>query len=224
MKVKDSVALVFAGGDPPPAPLARRLPRDGLVIGADAGVEHALTLGRHVDLAIGDFDSLKPDVLARVEQAGALVDRHPTDKDATDLELALLAACERRVERITVVGGHGGRLDHFVANVLLLAAPDLADVELDAWLGAAHVTVVRREAPINGSPGELVSLLAVGGPAFGVTTIGLRFPLHDAPLRAGSTLGVSNELVGTAGSVSVRSGVVLAVQPHALGLGGDAAS
>jgi thiamine pyrophosphokinase len=214
-----SVALVFAGGDPPLPGVVERLPSAALVIGADSGLEHALALGRRVDVAVGDFDSVKPDALAAVERDGAVVERHPQDKDATDLELALRAAAARGVARVTVVGGHGGRLDHFAANLLLLGAADLAAVDVDAWLGEAHVTVIRRSARIDGHPGELVSLLALGGPAIGVTTTGLRFPLHDAPLRPGSTLGVSNELEGASASVSIRSGVVLAIQPHALGLG-----
>jgi thiamine pyrophosphokinase len=209
-------ALVFAGGDPPPAAVADRLPHDALVIGADSGVEHALALGRSVDLVVGDFDSVKPDVLAQLEEAGARVERHPTDKDATDLELALRAALGLGVARVTMVGGHGGRIDHFAANLLLLAAPELANVDVDAWVGRAHVTVVRRNARLEGRAGALVTLLAVGGPAYGVTTIGLHFPLHDAPLLPGSTLGVSNELDGTTASVSIRAGVVLAIQPHSL--------
>jgi thiamine pyrophosphokinase len=215
-KSRSDTALVFAGGDPPPATVAARLPRDALVIGADSGVEHALALGCRVDLVVGDFDSVKPDVLTQVEEAGARVERHPTAKDATDLELALRAALGHGVARVTVVGGHGGRIDHFAANLLLLGAPELADVDVDAWLGRAHVTVVRRSARIDGLPGELVTLLALGGPAEGVTTIGLRFPLHDARLLPGSTLGVSNELEGTTASVSIRAGVVLAIQPHSV--------
>jgi thiamine pyrophosphokinase len=213
---RSGTALVFAGGDPPPAAVADRLPHDAVVIGADSGVEHALALRRRVDLVVGDFDSVKPDVLAQVEEAGARVERHPTAKDATDLDLALRAALDLGVGRVTIVGGHGGRIDHFAANLLLLAAPELAAVDVDAWVGRAHVTVVRRTARIDGLAGELVTLLAVGGPAYGVTTVGLRFPLHDAPLLPGSTLGVSNELDGTTASVSIRAGVVLAIQPHSL--------
>jgi thiamine pyrophosphokinase len=213
---RTAVALVFAGGEPPASAVAERLPRDALVIGADSGVEHALALGRRVDLVVGDFDSVKPDVLTQVEEAGARVERHPPDKDATDLDLALRAALDRGVGRVTIVGGHGGRIDHFAANLQLLAAPGLAAVDVDAWLGRAHVTVVRGVARIDGRPGELVTLLAVGSRADGVTTTGLRFPLHDAALLPGSTLGVSNELDGTTATVSIRAGVVLAIQPHSL--------
>jgi thiamine pyrophosphokinase len=212
----DATALVVAGGDPPNPGLGAHLPHGALVIGADSGIEHAHALGLHVDIAVGDFDSVAPDELARAEEAGARVERHPRDKDATDLELALDVARDEGVHRIVVVGGHGGRADHQLANFLLLGDPRFEGVELEAWFGPAHVTVVRSRAQLVGAPGDLVSLIAIGGPARGVTTTGLRFPLHDAPLEPGSTLGVSNELLAPIAEVSLRGGVLLAVQPEAL--------
>ena len=209
-------ALVFAGGDAPPAAVRTVLPSDALVIAADSGLDHALALGRHVDVAVGDLDSVTPEGLRRVAADGARVERHPPDKDATDLELALDAAVAAGASQVSVVGGHGGRLDHLLGNLALLASPRFVALTLDAWLGTAWVTVVRRDASIVGAPGSLVSLFAMHGPARGVTTRGLRFPLHDADLEPGSTRGISNELVGPDAGVTVADGVLLAIQPDAL--------
>ena len=121
-----TLAIVVTGGDPPDPDLveALGLPVDGrVVVAADSGVAHALALGLVVDVAVGDFDSLDPGTLAAVEAAGTRVERHPVAKDATDLELALDVAIGLGVERVVVLGGHGGRLDHFLANALVLAAP-----------------------------------------------------------------------------------------------------
>jgi len=211
------IALVFAGGDPVPAAVEARLPVEALVIGADSGIEHAHGLGRRIDIAVGDFDSVSVEALATAEAAGAQVIRYPVDKDATDLELALDVAAARGVERITVVGGHGGRFDHYLANALLLGSARFAGLEIDGWFGEAHVIVVRRQARLVGRAGSVVTLLATNGPARGVTTTGLRFPLHEAVLLPGSTLGVSNELVGAEAEVSVSGGTVLSIQPDALG-------
>jgi thiamine pyrophosphokinase len=99
---------------------------------------------------------------------------------------------------------------------LLLAAPRFGDVEIDALLPPARVTVVRSTRTLLGRSGELCTLLPAGGPADGVTTTGLRYPLRDERLPAGTTRGVSNVFVDGAATVTVRTGVLLAVQPEAL--------
>src|SRR4051794_1456651 len=87
--------LVFAGGDAPgPGGLARTAGAD-LVIAADSGLAHARALGVHVDLVIGDLDSVDPTDLDAAVADGAVVERHPAAKDATDLELALDPALDR---------------------------------------------------------------------------------------------------------------------------------
>ncbi|MEX2267219.1 MAG: thiamine diphosphokinase [Acidimicrobiia bacterium] len=209
-------ALVFAGGDPPPEAVASLLADGAFVIAADSGLHHARALGRHVDLVVGDLDSVDPVALADAEAAGTDVERHPAQKGASDLELALEAAQARGARRITVVGGHGGRVDHFLANALLLASSRFADSEIDAWIGSALITVIRSRTELHGTAGSLCTLLAVGGVARGVTTSGLLYPLDDDELLPGSTRGVSNELTESTASVAIRAGALLAVQPHAL--------
>ena len=197
------------------------LPAAGHVIAADGGAATALELGLHVDELIGDLDSVSPRDEARVTTAGGRVHRYPTAKDATDLELALAAAVSREPppRLVLVLGGAGGRLDHLLAGALLLASPDWAGADatrtqVRAWLGRAKITVIRAAAELTAAgPGELVSLLAVGGVAHGVTTTGLRYPLDDHDLRPGTTLGVSNEFTSPRATVRVARGVVLAVQP-----------
>jgi len=166
-----------------------------------------------VDLAVGDFDSVSAEGLAAVRAAGGTLQPHPRDKDATDLELALDAAREHGARRVLVLGGGGGRLDHLLAGILVLGRPDYADLQVDAVLGGARLTVVRARRDLAGRAGGLVTLLPLGGPARGVRTDGLRYPLAGEDLLPGSTRGVSNVLLGAAATVSLRSGVVLVVQP-----------
>src|SRR5436190_10869332 len=171
-----SVALVFAGGDPPTAGALRNLPTPDLVIAADSGLEHASAAGYSPDLVVGDLDSADFEMVAAAAARGAVIERHSVEKNATDLELALLAARDRECSRVVVVGGHGGRLDHFLANVLLLASPELSALTVEARLADARVFVVRDAVELRGSPGELCSLLALGGAAHGGRTEGLEFP------------------------------------------------
>lgn len=214
------VAVVFAGGEPPSDALlaaqGRTVPPGALVVAADSGLHTALRLDLRVDVVVGDLDSVEPAALDAARSAGARVDVHPVDKDATDLELALAAARGLGAHRVTVVSGDGGRHDHLLANALVLASDDWADLVVDAVVGTARCTVVRDRRTLHGSPGSLCTLLPVGGTAHGVTTTGLRFPLHAEDLHPGSTRGVSNELTEMRAEITLRSGVLLAVQPHAL--------
>ncbi len=210
-----SIALVFAGGDRSPRSVLDGLAAADLVVAADSGLGHALALGVEVDLVVGDFDSVEPADLARAAAAGAVIERHPEAKDATDLELAIAAALTRGAEQVTVIGGNGGRLDHFLANALVLTSTAFASMRVQARIGDADLVVVRDEAELRGQVGDLCSLLPVGGVARGVRTAGLRFPLDVEDLHPGSTRGVSNELLEPVARVSLTDGVLLAVLPHA---------
>lgn len=205
--------IVLAGGDPVVRPLPRPLPVPDLVIAADSGLSVSQVIGLTVDLVVGDLDSVDQQLLADARLDGVRIERYPVDKDQTDLAIALDAVAAAGPARVTLVGGHGGRLDHLLGNLVLLAAPAYRSLEIRALLGPAVVTIARGRREITGLPGELVSLIAMHGPAHGVSTDGLRFALSDASLPAGSSLGVSNTMTAERATVDVREGVVAVVQP-----------
>ena len=204
-----TTVLVVTGGDPVPPDVALVLPPADLVVAADSGLDHARALGLKPDIVVGDFDSVTAEAL---EAFDGPVERHPVEKDATDLELALRLAVANGPERIVVVGGHGGRLDHFLANALVLTTvPEGIDVEWRA--GQATIHLVRDTIRIDGRPGDNVSLVPVGGDACGVRTSGLRWRLDGEDLPSGGTRGVSNVFESSEATVAVASGALLVVIP-----------
>lgn len=205
-------AIVLCGGPAPDPDVADLLPPSSIVLAADSGLDHAVSLGLTVTTLVGDMDSVSASALQQARADGLTIVEHPRDKDATDLDLALSIAADL-ADRVLVVDPGLGRLDHSIANTLLLGSERFADTEIVAYSGSGMITVVRGTRPLSGEPGDRVSLLAVAAPAHGVDTDGLRWPLEKATLRPGSTLGVSNELVRGSASVTVEEGVVLAVQP-----------
>lgn len=210
-------ALVLAGGEPVDPrwhdEVAARAEAGAVIIAADSGIHHAHALDLPVAHLVGDLDSASTEAVARARAEGTPVDEHPTDKDATDLHLALDAARLAGATRVTVLGAGGGRHDHLLANALLLAADEFADLELDACFGADRVTVVRASTRLHGAPGDRLTLLAVGGPARGITTAGLRWSLIDDTLEPGSSRGVSNEFVAAEALITLSAGTLLAVAP-----------
>lgn len=215
MSPRGGRALVVAGGDPPrPEDLAGEAPWEW-VIAADSGLDHAYGLGLEVDVVVGDLDSVSPGALDQARRRGATIQQHPRDKDATDLELALDAALGLDAAGLLVVGVGGGRPDHALANLLLMAGPAYAEVDVDARTREGRFVVVRsRPRSFRGAPGDLLTLLPLHGSARRVRAEGLRWRLDDDDLPAGSTRGVSNELTHSTAWVVVGDGVVLAVQPR----------
>ena len=215
--------VVVTGGDAFDPILAAdalaSLPPDVAVIAADSGAHHALEAGLSVSHLVGDFDSVHPDTLDYLAAAGTRIERHPFDKDATDLELALHAAEALGARRVLVLGGHGGRLDHFLANALVLGSPRFSNLVVSAVMGEARAHVARpwNVTELTGRPGDLVTLLALHGPAEGVQTEGLLYPLDRETLTEGSTRGVSNEMAEPRARVRLSAGCLLVVQPGVAG-------
>ena len=217
-------AVVFAGGphgstdDARRGLAAARRTHDGaspdLVVAVDSGLHLAVALDCAVDLVIGDMDSVDPELLAQVTARGVDVRRHPVDKDATDLELALDAALGSGVTSLTVIGSDSGRMDHLLGGVLTLAAPRFAPMRIRAELGGASLAVVHDTCTIHGESGATVSILAVNGPASGVRSEGLRWPLRGDRLEPGTSRGLSNEFLGDVARVSVDGGCVVVVVPE----------
>ncbi|MCG8351692.1 MAG: thiamine diphosphokinase [Chloroflexales bacterium] len=194
------------------APFAALLRAADLVIAADGGGNALYIIRFAPHLVVGDLDSLNVTVEAWFAAAGVEIQQYPAEKDETDLELALLSAVERGATRLDILGALGGRWDQSLSNVALLALPELngcrvrlLDVDQEAYL-------VRDAAEILGDPGDIVSLLPVGGAAYGVTTKGLQYPLHDATLYYERSRGVSNVLAASPGRVSLCSGQLLLIR------------
>jgi thiamine pyrophosphokinase len=210
--VSEELVVVVSGGAPPDLRAISAVPLGVPVIAADRGLEHALALGLEVTVAVGDFDSASPEAVDVAEASGTRIDRHPAEKDATDLELALDLAASMSPARILVLASAGGRLDHELATLLLLGSERYAGTQLDAFVGVARLHVIRGERLLEGVPGELVSLLALHGSADGVRTEGLAYPLRGETLEAGSSRGVSNVFVADTAHISLEHGVLLAIR------------
>jgi thiamine pyrophosphokinase len=196
----------------------------GLVIAADGGARHAAGLGVAIDLWVGDGDSLGPDELAALLASGVPMERATEEKDESDTELAVRAALRRGAAGLIVLGGLGGaRVDHALANIGLLAMPELAGMRATLLDGRSRITMIRapggdgtavaRDLP--GRIGDIVSLLPLGAGVTGVTTRGLRYPLSDEPLPAGPARGLSNVRMASDAAVSVATGLLLVVESPA---------
>lgn len=207
-------AIVVAGGDAAPEDAAQLSGAD-LVIAADSGAQWLDLLGHVPDVLVGDMDSIDPRLLQRLTADGVAVERHAVEKDASDVELAVERAASAGADAVVILGAIGGdRLDHELANLLLLADGRWDGLDLRLVRGSTTLRAVRggNARDLDGAAGDLVTLLPVGGDATGVQTSGLRFPLAGETLMLGRTRGLSNEVVQTPASVSLDGGTLLVIE------------
>lgn len=193
------------------APFAGLLRATDLLIAADGGGNALYAAGITPHLVVGDLDSLDPAAARAFAAAGARIERAPVEKDETDLELALLRAIAAGAARIDILGALGGRWDQALANVALLALPELEGRRVRLLDSGQEAYLVRSAASIPGAAGDIVSLLPMGGAAHGVTTRNLKYPLYDATLRYERSRGVSNLITAAPAHVSLSAGMLLVV-------------
>lgn len=194
------------------APFSAALDAADLVIAADGGAAALLGEGRRPALVLGDLDSLDNTQLDALASMGVELRRFPRAKDETDLELALLHAVAIGGTRIDVLGALGGRWDHTLANVMMLAMPELVGLQVRLLDERQQVYLARDQAVLEGQRGDTLSLLSLTPTVHGVTTRGLLYPLQDATLHFERARGISNVLLEPPGLVSLREGLLLIVQ------------
>ena len=204
--------LIFANGELSEGPWIQPYIQDAsAIIAADGGAVHLQNLGLTPDWLIGDLDSVGDELVDTLVQAGVHVNRHRLDKDETDLELSLLFAHRNFDKPILVLGATGGRIDHSLANLMLLSHPDFLEVDISYIDRGYRIWAVHKQTSIVGEPGDLISLVPVNDSVTVRSTRGLRWPLSSETLDFGRTRGVSNELTGQNAEVELESGTLICI-------------
>ena len=180
-----------------------------IIIAVDGGLTHIKDSGTVPDLIVGDFDSL-PEPLDPDERTVML----PKEKDDTDMAAAVLEGWMREFRVFHIYGGTGGRLDHTLANIQLLA--DIAErggrgflFDKDTVITAIHDAAITFPSTAHGT----VSVFSHTDISAGVYERGLKYPLTNATLHNTHPLGISNEFTGAPGSISVESGTLIIIYP-----------
>jgi thiamine pyrophosphokinase len=205
-KSSPTTALVVLGGSEIIRDVLQHLPHHDLVIAADSGVELATALGLRITAVVGDMDSVHPTALAAVEALGATVVRHPRDKDASDAELALLHAAESGAQRIILLSGGGGRLDHQLGIFAVMFLDALQHCVVEARIGSSRVYAVRDAVSITAEVGATVGLIPFGGDVNGISTTGLQWPLRSETLNVAASRGISNRAITDTFSIAIQDG------------------
>lgn len=187
--------------------LLKSLDRNSYIICADSGYGYAKECGITPSLIIGDFDSYRDALPGDIP-----VITVPSEKDDTDTGLCISYAIEQGFDDITIYGGLGGRLDHTVANLQLIAAAAekgvnirLLDESNEVYaVCCGSIEIPRRES-------YYLSVFSASDISEGVSESGVKYLLDNVTLSRNFPLGVSNEFAADKAVISVKKGTLLII-------------
>ena len=207
------LVLILANGRWPKAgPSKNILNKANYIIAANGGWARASEYHIPVDLVVGDLDSLSTDAADALVTSGIETRAFPRIKDKTDLEIALDYALTLEPEKVVILGALGGRLDHTLANILLLEKVARTDVAIHIESGEESVFIVKERLSLDEvERGDLVSLLPISETVEGIQTKGLRFSLEHESLARSSSRGVSNEVSSVPAQIQIEKGFLLVI-------------
>ena len=189
--------------------IIRLITKAELIIAADGGATHLKGMNLIPHFIIGDMDSIHPEDRQFFKNNHTPIITHPSRKDSTDTDLCIDFALEKGASSITLIGVTGNRLDHTLANIFLLGK--LQDAGVNARIIDANneIYLVRDQLTLTGNIGELLSVIPISDRVTGLTLKGLEYPLENATISMGSSLGISNHFNQTDVSISIKTGTLL---------------
>lgn len=204
--------VIFAGGDLSPE-YFEWINEEDFIIGADRGALFLISHGYTPDIAVGDFDSVAPEALQLIgSKSKLLITCDAVNKDLTDSEMALELAIDMKPETILLLGATGTRVDHSLASIQMMTRALQHQINCHVMDTHNFITLTNSQAVIEDLGYTYVSLLPLTPEVTGITLEGFLYPLTDATLQLGQSLGVSNKLIASAGTVTIRSGMLLIIQ------------
>lgn len=206
--------LIFSGGNLNHWSISN-IKEDDFIIGVDRGAYFLYTNGIKMNVAIGDFDSVtkkeKDLILANTNE---MISCDAIDKNETDTEMAYNYALKKQPKEILLFGVLGTRFDHSIANIQLLYSGLQAGINskiIDEW---NEIQLVNSQLVIHKNKFRNISLLPFTQEVKGVTLEGFQYPLQNATIKIGESIGISNVLNGDFGKITVTSGILQVIESN----------
>ena len=160
------------------------------------------------------------EALAGIEYTSALgkapegekIIRLKPEKDVTDTYAAVSEGIKCGYSRFNIYGASGGRIEHTLANIQLIASLAEKNMQASIFDGSTVITAItaktlRFDSAYNG----YISIFAHSDKCTGVCLRGLKYPLENAELNNLFPLGVSNEFLGVESEIVIGNGTAIIV-------------
>jgi len=185
-----------------------------LIIAADGGAINCLNMRLIPDIVIGDMDSITIKVIESITSCKKPIKfiNSMAEKDESDTQLAVDYALGAGAKRISIVGAVGGRIDHTLANLFLLATPSAEDSDIRILTENSEIFVTRKSCQIAGAPGKMVSLFSLSPYTNFIKTSGLKYKLKNEKLLQSPVRGLSNAFTGSKAKIEISEGTLLVIK------------
>jgi thiamine pyrophosphokinase len=200
--------VILLSGDLTVTPRLHRQIAGARVIAADSGMKHARSLGVIPELWVGDFDSAGSELL--LDYAHVPRKAYPSDKDATDGEIAVAAALQMGAREIILIGGLGGQSDHATAHLGL--ALQLAQSSHRCFISNGNVEaypLIVGSYDFDFGAESRFSIIPWSD-IVGLDLTGVKWPLSNKTLKLGTSFTMSNVALGPV-KLSFTSGIAIAI-------------
>jgi len=191
---------------------------DDYVICADGGAKYAILLGITPNLVVGDLDSIDNSIYESLQRGNTEFIKYPSEKNESDLELALEKALALNPQEIVIWGALGKRVDHLFANLMLLTLSLKKNISTKLIDEDHEIFIIDKFIELKGETGDYLSLFPLSIEVKGITTSGLKYPLKNETLYLGPTRGLSNEFTTNIANVTIKDGLLLVIHVNKVSL------
>lgn len=181
------------------------------ILSADGGTDYCVELGIIPDLVIGDLDSISPKTLDILKKKEVPINVFPIKKDKTDSQLSIEYLMDKGAEEITIIGAIGSRIDHTLANILLLKTIKDKGIKGKIVHNNNIIYIIDDELILDKKNGYFVSIIPIESKGVLVSLKGFEYNLSKVKIDFASTLGVSNFVIDEKGYIKVHEGQCLVV-------------
>lgn len=179
---------------------------DDMIIAADGGYKYLLSANIKPDIIIGDFDSL-----GEIPQEKNIIKLNPV-KDITDMNAAVNIGMDKGYSEFVLYGALGGRLDHSLANIQLVAGLSKDGKKASIRDSKTFITAVTNGSiSFDSSYKGFISVFSHSDECENVSIRGLKYTLENSTLRNLFSLGVSNEFIGSESEIIIGNGTAVII-------------
>ena len=208
------ITLIISGGELNSNFLKNFIKNNNInnVIAVDSGLELLDKNEISPNYIIGDFDSINKNILSKYDNIAKVIKLNP-EKDFSDTHMALKLAIELKSDSIYILGAMGKRIDHALANIHILKEALKNNIEckiLDENNEIELITI--GEKKLRNIEYKYVSLIPLTTKVEGVTLTGFKYPLNNATLEIGHSIGISNELIAKEATINLKLGILILIK------------